>query len=68
MKREERLREELEEAWFALVVEKIAQQEGAELNALNEQLKNDKQLLLDFAKNNITTEENQNGEIQQSKS
>ena len=33
MKREERLREELEEAWFALVVEKIAQQEGAELNA-----------------------------------
>lgn len=43
MKREERLREELEEAWFALVVEKIAQQEGAELNALNEQLKNDPQ-------------------------
>jgi len=43
MKREERLREELEEAWFALVVEKIAQQEGAELNALNEQLNNDPQ-------------------------
>lgn len=39
MNREDKLREELEDAWFALVMEKIAQQEGAELNALNEQLK-----------------------------
>lgn len=43
MNREDKLREELEEAWFALVVEKIAQQEGAELNALNEQLQKDPQ-------------------------
>lgn len=41
MNREEKLREELEEAWFALLMEKIAKEEGAELNALNEQLKND---------------------------
>lgn len=41
MNREDKLREELEDAWFALVMEKIVQQEGAELNELNEQLKKD---------------------------
>lgn len=41
MNREEKLREELEDAWFELLMEKISKQEGAELIALNEQLKQD---------------------------
>ena len=41
MNREEKLREELEDTWFELLMEKISKQEGAELIALNEQLKQD---------------------------
>lgn len=41
MNREEKLREELEDAWFELLMEKISKQEGAELIVLNEQLKQD---------------------------
>ena len=41
MNREEKLREELEDAWFELLMEKISKQDGAELIALNEQLKQD---------------------------
>lgn len=41
MNREEKLREELEDAWFELLMEKISKQEGAELIALNGQLKQD---------------------------
>lgn len=41
MNKEEQLREELEDAWFALLMNKIAEEEGKELNRLNEQLNND---------------------------